>query len=149
MPHFYTIGAPKVTVTPSSQRVEVTDNVMLIATPSGIGIENFIYQWYRRDYSIKGGNKPVLFIYNVPKRSSKYHTYSCVVWDVVGNSAVSNSVKLFVSSKYICVLLSITDTVVSYVDNTVWCKILMRENIDEFDKFPTIHQYFPYQNFYI
>ena len=30
---------------------------------------------------------------------------------------------------------------------TVWRKILMGENIDEFDKFPAIRQYFPYQNF--
>ena len=30
---------------------------------------------------------------------------------------------------------------------TVWCKILMGENIDEFDEFPVIRQYFPYQNF--
>ena len=29
----------------------------------------------------------------------------------------------------------------------VWCKILTGENIDEFDEFPTIRQYFPYQNF--
>ena len=90
---------PKVTVTPSIQRVEVMDNVMLIARASGIGVENFTYQWYRRDDSIEGGNKSVLFIYNVPKRSSKYHTYSCVVWNMVGNSAMSNIVKLFVRSK--------------------------------------------------
>ena len=30
---------------------------------------------------------------------------------------------------------------------TIWRKILTRENIDEFDKFPSIRQYFPYQNF--
>ena len=30
---------------------------------------------------------------------------------------------------------------------TVGRKILMGENIDEFDKFPGIHQYFPHQNF--
>ena len=29
---------------------------------------------------------------------------------------------------------------------TVWHKILT-ENIDEFDEFPAIRQYFPYQNF--
>ena len=29
----------------------------------------------------------------------------------------------------------------------VWRKILMGENIDEFDKFPTIRQYIHYQNF--
>ena len=30
---------------------------------------------------------------------------------------------------------------------TVWRKILTGENIDEFDEFPAIRQYFPYQNF--
>ena len=29
----------------------------------------------------------------------------------------------------------------------VWRKILTGENTDEFDEFPTIRQYFPYQNF--
>ena len=31
--------------------------------------------------------------------------------------------------------------------NTVWRKFLTGENIDEFDEFPAIRQYFPYQNF--
>ena len=31
--------------------------------------------------------------------------------------------------------------------STVLCKILMGENIDEFDEFPAICQYFPYQHF--
>ena len=31
--------------------------------------------------------------------------------------------------------------------STVRRKFLTRENIDEFDKFPAIRQYFPYQNF--
>ena len=30
---------------------------------------------------------------------------------------------------------------------TVWCKILTGENIDEFDEFLAIRQYFPYQHF--
>ena len=30
---------------------------------------------------------------------------------------------------------------------TIWHKILTGENIDEFDKFPAIGHYFPYQNF--
>ena len=33
------------------------------------------------------------------------------------------------------------------VPNTVRHKILTGENIDEFDEFPAIRQYFPYQNF--
>ena len=31
--------------------------------------------------------------------------------------------------------------------HTMWCKILMEENIDEFDEFSVICQYCPYQNF--
>ena len=31
--------------------------------------------------------------------------------------------------------------------DTVWHKILTGENIDKFDEFPAIRQYFPYQNF--
>ena len=31
--------------------------------------------------------------------------------------------------------------------HTVWRKNFTRENIDEFDEFPTIRQFFPYQNF--
>ena len=31
--------------------------------------------------------------------------------------------------------------------DTIWCKIFMGDNIDEFDKFPAIYQCFPHQNF--
>ena len=31
--------------------------------------------------------------------------------------------------------------------DTIWRKILTVENIDKFDQFPAIHQYFPYQDF--
>ena len=78
---------------------------MLLATASGIGVENFTYQWQRRDNAIRGENKSVLFINNVSKKSSRYHTYSCIVRNMDGNSAMSNSVKLFVRSKHIYVLL--------------------------------------------
>ena len=36
---------------------------------------------------------------------------------------------------------------VSALGATVRRKILTGENIDEFDEFPAIRQYFPYQNF--
>ena len=35
------------------------------------------------------------------------------------------------------------------VMNAVRCKILTGENIDEFDEFPAIRQYFPYQIFHL
>ena len=87
-------------MTPSRQRVEVTHNAMLIATASGIGVENFTYQWQRGNNTIKGETTPVLFIYNVLKKSSRYHTYRCIVSNMYGNYAMSNSAKLFVSSKH-------------------------------------------------
>ena len=34
-----------------------------------------------------------------------------------------------------------------FQSHSVRRKILTWENIDEFDEFPAIHQYFPYQNF--
>ena len=37
--------------------------------------------------------------------------------------------------------------VVSIQIATAWCNILMGQNIDEFDKFSAIRQYFSYQNF--
>ena len=103
---------PKITVAPSSQRVKVTHNVMLIATASGIGVENFTYQWQRGNHIIKGETKPILLIYNVLRKSSRYHTYSCIVRNKDGNSAMSNSAKLFVSSKQ---LFIISDTIVKYL----------------------------------
>ena len=36
---------------------------------------------------------------------------------------------------------------VNYPFNTIRRKFLTGENIDEFDEFPAIRQYFPYQNF--
>ena len=42
-------------------------------------------------------------------------------------------------------MLTINLTLIAII--TVRCKFLMGENIDEFDEFPAIRQYFPYQNF--
>ena len=42
-------------------------------------------------------------------------------------------------------VLSVTHRI--YLVSTVRCKILTVENIDKFDEFPVIRQYFPYQNF--
>ena len=77
---------------------------MLVAIASGIGVENFTYQWLRRNNTIKGETKPVLLIYNVLKKSSRYHTYNCIVRNRDGNSAMSNSANLFVSSKQLFII---------------------------------------------
>ena len=121
-------GGPKVIVTPPSQYVEVTHSVMLIATASGIGVENFSYQWQREGKIIKNETKSVLLINNVIKKSSKYHSYSCIVTNEYGNSSVSNTVKLLVRSKlssyYTCVSIIYVYRCIA----VLLCKlILMRE----------------------
>ena len=77
---------------------------MLIATASGIGVENFTYQWQRGNQIIKGETKPVLLIRNVLRKSLRYHTYSCTVRNKDGNSAMSNSANLFVRSKQLFII---------------------------------------------
>ena len=103
-----TVGQPEVIVTASSQTVEVTHSVMLIARASGVG-KNFKYQWQRANHIIKGETKPVLLINNISKKSLKFHTYRCTVSDEFGNSAASKNIRLFVSSKslisWLCILI--------------------------------------------
>ena len=89
---------PKVMIVPSSQTVEVTQSVMLIAIASCIG-RSIKYTWIRRNQIIRGETKPVLLIDNIEKKSSRFHSYRCNISDEYGNSAVSKSVALFVKSK--------------------------------------------------
>ena len=86
-------------MTASSEMVEVTSSVMLIANASGVGVRNFEYQWQRANKIIEGETKPFLLINNILKKSPRFHIYRCSVSDKYGNTAVSNSVSLLVSSK--------------------------------------------------
>ena len=79
--------------------VEVTQSVMLIARASGIGVGNFKYQWLRTNQIIEGESGPILLINNIVKETPGFHTYRCNITDEYGNSAVSNNISLFVSSK--------------------------------------------------
>ena len=54
-----------------------------------------------------------------------------------------NTAHLNLIRKY-CIASNLCD--LKFCD-TVWHKFLTGENIDEFDEFPAIRQYFPYQNF--
>ena len=68
---------------------------MFIATASGIGVENFSYQWQREGKIIKNETKSALLINNVLKKSR----YRCIVTNEYGDSAVSNAVRVFVRGK--------------------------------------------------
>ena len=87
-------------MTPSSQSVEVTKTATFTATVSGVGSSSFTYKWRRRQGRrhkiIEGETGP---IYKVDKVSEKDHgQYSCYVENIYGDSAVSTTVHLIVTS---------------------------------------------------
>jgi len=89
-------GLPVVTVDPPSQSVEVTDTVKFTSKVSGIGKENFSYQWKRGAKDIDGETSSTLTIDSVTEDHSD--TYKCVVRNEYENYD-EFSAKLIVTSK--------------------------------------------------
>jgi len=92
MVSLYYIGLPKVTVNPLSQCVEVTQPVKLTTTISGVGKENFSYQWRHNGEDINGETSNALTIDSVT--DDKVGTYDCVVMNEFGNCVTSNACQL-------------------------------------------------------
>ena len=85
------------TVTPSSQSVEVTHTATFTTTVRGVGSSSFTYRWSRGRHHkiIKGETGSVL---KVEKVSEKDHgRYSCYVENIYGDSAVSATVHLIIT----------------------------------------------------
>ena len=79
-------GLPKVTVTPTSLSVEVSQTVKLTATVSGVGKESFTYQWNQNAVDIQGESArgSTLSIKCVTK--SHGGSYECIVSNEYGDS---------------------------------------------------------------
>ena len=77
---------------PSSQSVEATHNATLITMVTGVGSNNFTYQWRHNGTIISGETRDTLIIRNV----TTYDTgvYSCTVMNQYGDS--NSSLALFV-----------------------------------------------------
>jgi len=74
-------------VTPSSQSVEVTHTAMFTSTVSGIGVENFTYQWRHNGTIISGETGDTLMITNVMESDSG--EYECNVTNEYGDKSGS------------------------------------------------------------
>jgi len=85
-------------VTPSSQNVEMTHFATFTATVSGVGVENFRYQWRHNGIYISG-NTGTLLITNVNRHHSG--EYWCIVTNQYGDRVISNKVYLTILSKFI------------------------------------------------
>ena len=94
-------GLPEVTVTPFSQSVEVTHTAMFTATVSGVGVENFVYQWRHNGTIIIGETGDTLMITNVMESDSG--DYECIVSNQYGDSNQSDVAVLVVTSE-LCIV---------------------------------------------
>ena len=84
-------------MTPSSQSVEVTHTAMFTTTVSGVGVQNFMYQWRHNGTVITGETGDTLVITNVMENDSG--DYECIVTNEYGDSDTSDVVVLMVTSE--------------------------------------------------
>ena len=86
------------TVDPPSQSVEVTKLVKFTATVSGVGKENFSYQWRHNGADINGETGNTLTIDSVT--NDHIGNYECVVENEFGDSVTSSESELTVKGMY-------------------------------------------------
>ena len=94
-----------VTVTSSNQSVEVTLTAEFTAIVTGVG--PFTYQWQRGNRILKKETGSTYTVHNATQKDQKY--YRCRVFNIYGDSAVSDTVWLKVISMYVYV--SVTNDV--------------------------------------
>jgi len=92
-------------VDPPSQSAEATQSVKFTATVSGVGKENFSYQWRHNGADINGETSPTLTINSVTNDHSG--NYECVVENKFGNRVTSSVSELTVKGMYACNILSL------------------------------------------
>ena len=73
------------TVDPPSQSVEITHTVKFTTTVSGVGKDNFSYQWRHNGVDIDGEISDTFAIASVGKGDGG--NYTCTVWNNFGDSA--------------------------------------------------------------
>ena len=82
---------------PSSQSVEVTHTATFTTTVTGVGSDNFTYQWRHNGTIISGEIEDTLVITNVME--SDIGDYECIVTNQFGDTDTSDVVVLMVTSK--------------------------------------------------
>ena len=87
------------TVTPSSPSVELTHDIRLFTTVTGVGSNNFTYQWRHNGTIISRETEDTLMITNVMESNSG--EYECIVTNQFGDTNTSLIVMLLVTSELI------------------------------------------------
>ena len=86
---------------PSSQSVEVTHNATFTTMVTGVGSNNFTYQWRHNGTIISGETGDTLVITNVMESNSG--EYECIVDNQLGDTDSSDVVILIVTSELVTV----------------------------------------------
>lgn len=92
--NFVLVGLPEVSVISSAQAIEVSKAVIFLAAVTGVGLFN--YQWQKDGYNITSETDSTFTINNVS--SSDQANYSCFVSNDYGDSVISNTIRLQVTS---------------------------------------------------
>ena len=85
------------TVMPSSQSVEVTLPATFTTMVTGVGSDDFTYQWRHNGTIISGETEDTLMITNVMESNSG--EYECIVTNQFGDTNTSPVVMLMVASE--------------------------------------------------
>ena len=91
------------TVMPFSQSVEVTHSATFTTMVTGMGSNNFTYQWRHNGLIISGETEDTLIITDVMESNNGH--YECIVTNQFGYTNVSNVVVLTVTSELTLVFL--------------------------------------------
>ena len=82
---------------PSSQTVEVTLNATFTTMVTGVGSDNFTYEWRHNGTNISGETGATLMITNVMESDSG--EYECIITNQFGDTDTSPIVMLMVTSE--------------------------------------------------
>jgi len=99
-----------VIVTPATQSTEVTHTAKFTTNVSGVGTENFMYQWRHNGTIITGEIRDTLMIPKVMESDSG--DYECIVTNQYGDYIISDVVVLIITSE-------LSDYIVLYILTSV------------------------------
>ena len=91
---FSTVHPPEVSVTPAEVEVRKGDNVEFICSATGMGANNFTYQWFLNDLPVAVQAMPTLVINDVTE--SDTGDYVCFVRNPYGGIGQSGVARLII-----------------------------------------------------
>ena len=92
---FSIVHPPEVIVTPVEVQVEKGERVEYVCSATGLGINNFIYQWFLNDLPIADQAMPNLVINDVTEDDTG--DYVCFVENLYGSIGQSEVARLILS----------------------------------------------------